>query len=116
MRIDSLKINGVPEPLGFALPFPELSFRVRNTVSKKATQIEVRLLDAEGWILSEREGADLNPAGVELDAALLPRSSYRLHVSVVGDAGDCAQAECFFETGQTRPCSGAALRLRRGSL
>ena len=100
MRIEALKINGVSEPLGFALPFPELSFRVRDTASKKAAQIEVRLLDAEGRILSEREGADLDPAGVELDAALLPRSSYRLHVSVAGDAGDCAQAECCFETGK----------------
>ena len=100
MKIEALKINGVPEALGFALPHVEVSFKVRDTESKKAKQIEVRLLDAEGRILTEREGADLDPTGVELDAALRPRSAYRLHVCVAGDAGDCAEAESCLETGK----------------
>ena len=36
MKIEALKINGVPAPLGFALPFVEVSFKVRDTESKKA--------------------------------------------------------------------------------
>ena len=100
MKIEALKINGVPAPLGFALPSVEVSFKVRETASKKARNIRVCLLDEQGQILTEREGADLDPAGVELDAALRPRSVYRLQVSVTGDAGDCAEAESAFETGK----------------
>ena len=39
MKIEALKINGVPEALGFALPHVEVSFKVRDTESKKAKQI-----------------------------------------------------------------------------
>ena len=52
MRIEALKINGVPEPLGFALPFVEASFKVRDTESKKARSIRLRLLDAGGKLLT----------------------------------------------------------------
>ena len=100
MKIEALKINGVPAPLGFALPFVEVSFKVRDTESKKARNIKVRLLDEQGRTLTEREGAELDPSGVELDAALRPRSVYRLHVSVEGDEGDCAEAKSAFETGK----------------
>ena len=50
MKIDSLKINGVPAPLGFAMPFVEVSFKVGETESKKARNIRVCLLDEQGRI------------------------------------------------------------------
>ena len=100
MKIDSLKINGVPAPLGFAMPFVEVSFKVGETESKKARNIRVCLLDEQGQILTEREGADLDPTGVKLNAALLPRTAYRLRAGVTGDAGDGAEAESRFETGK----------------
>ena len=52
MKIEALKINGVPAPLGFALPFVEVSFKVRDTESKKARNIKVRLLDEQGRTLT----------------------------------------------------------------
>ena len=100
MRIEGVKINGVTEPLGFALPHVELSFKVRETESRAARNIELRLLDSQGRLLSERTGKDLSPAGELLEAKLSPRSIYRARVSVEGDAGDQAEAESVFETGK----------------
>ena len=100
MKLEALKINGVPEPLGFALPHVEASFKVRDTESKHAERIAIRLLDAQGNLLAEQQERDLDPAGVLLDAPLQPRHAYRLQVSVTGDAGDHAEAETCFETGK----------------
>ena len=100
MKIEQIRINGVREPVGFALPYLEVSFKVTETVSKKPADIRITLLDASGAVLTERRGEALDMTGETLDAALAPRTSYTVRVAVTGDAGDFAEAESHFETGK----------------
>ena len=102
MRIETIRINGLCEPMGFALPTLSVSFHVVDTPSKRATAVRVALFAADaGAPLCVREGAELDWTGVSLDAAVLkPRTAYRVEIAVEGDAGDRARAEGRFETGK----------------
>ena len=35
MKITQIKINGIREPIGYALPFVTISFKVTDTLSKR---------------------------------------------------------------------------------
>ena len=100
MKIERIRINGLREPLGFALPWLEASWYVTETESKKAVNTVLELLDENGSLICRKEGGDLNHAGETLDAVLRPRTGYTLRVGVSGDAGDSAAGECPFETGK----------------
>ena len=101
MQITQIRVNGFREPVGFRLDMPCISFKVIGTESRRADDIRIRIMKADetGLVLAERSGADLNPAGESFELALEPRTSYLVQIRVVGDAGDSAEAESFFETG-----------------
>ena len=102
MQITQIKINGIREPLGFRLDKPRVSFKVTDTPSRRAAdcRIEIVKADAPETVLACREGTDLNFTGESFAIALEPRTAYRVRISVIGDAGDDAQAETCFETGK----------------
>ena len=116
MRITQIKFNGVREPIGFAMPTLDVSFKVVETRSKKPAEISVALYEAgREETLCLREG-ELDWTGVALDASgLKPRTAYRVKISVTGDAGDSAEAEAGFETGKMdEPWSGEWIAARKG--
>ena len=102
MTIYDLKINGLREPLGFELPYLSVSWKVRETASKRA--VKARLCVAEDAaftrLLAQKEGADLRSTGELLDVPLRARTRYHVRVELRGDAGDAAAAETWFETGK----------------
>ncbi len=102
MQITQIKINGIREPMGYALPTLSVSFKVTETESKKPENIRVALCQAgDTQPLCLREGPELSWTGVTLDTAgLKPRTAYTVLIHVKGDRGDCAQAETRFETGK----------------
>lgn len=117
MNITQIKINGVREPMGFALSPLTVSFKVTETESKKASamKIELAAADAPDIVLAVREGAGLNMTGETLDATLKPRTAYIVRVSVTGDAGDSAGAETRFETGKmSEPWQAAWIAAEQG--
>ena len=102
MKITQIKINGIHEPLGFALDGIDVSWKVTETESKNAASCKVeiaKVCDPEN-VLAVKEGADLDFTGETMDLALEPRTAYIVKVSVAGDAGDSACAESCFETGK----------------
>ena len=102
MKITDLKINGIREPIGFDLPRITVSWKVRNTVSKRSVKATLAVAaDADfAEILWEKEDTILASTGETAELTLLPRTRYYVRVSVTGDAGDSAGAESFFETGK----------------
>ena len=102
MTIYDLKINGLREPLGFELPYLSVSWKVRDTASKRAmkTRLSVVADEAFSQILARKEGADLRSTGETLDIPLRPGTRYFVRVELRGDAGDTAAAETRFETGK----------------
>jgi len=102
MRIKQIKINGIREPIGFALSGVTVSFKVVDTPSKRPKDIRIELARAAApeTVLAVRDGTDINMAGERLDVALSPRTAYVVRVRVIGDAGDSAQGESRFETGK----------------
>ena len=102
MEITDLKINGIREPLGFELPYVTVSWKVRDTDSKRAAKAALLVAADEEFadILFKKEGADLRSVGEELALTLRPRTRYFVRVDVTGDTGDAARAESWFETGK----------------
>ena len=102
MQIAQVRINGVREPMGFRLDRPCVSFKVTDTLSKKASACRVSLVKADEpeTVLASREGADLNFTGESFDVKLEPRTAYKALIRVEGDAGDSCEAESCFETGK----------------
>ena len=100
MKINCIRINGLKEPIGYELPFLSVSFKVTDTPSKRPQNIRIRLMDEKGAVLAQREGVHLDRTGERLEAALKPRSRYRVGISVIGDQGDAAQGETWLETGK----------------
>jgi len=102
MEIYELKINGISEPLGFELPWVSVSWKVRNTNSRRASKSALTVAaDADFTeILIKKKGPELNAVGEFIDLPLQPRSRYYVRVDVIGDSGDAARAETFFETGK----------------
>ena len=102
MKITQIKVNGIHEPMGFALSCPDFSWKVTDTDSKSATacRLEIFKADCPDTPVAAKEGAELNFAGELLEAELDPRTEYIVRVCVTGDAGDSACAESHFETGK----------------
>lgn len=99
MRISEMRINGIREPIGFDLAHLMASWKVTETESTQAVRCEVEVSsDPEfSHILFETKTAG-NHANLQLN--LTPRTRYFWRVRVEGDAGDCAEAKDFFETGK----------------
>lgn len=102
MKITQIKINGVHEPVGFALDGIDVSWKVTETDSKKATASRLEIVKAcePDKVLAAKEGNDLDFTGEKMDVALQPRTDYIVRVCVQGDAGDSACEESHFETGK----------------
>ena len=117
MKITQIKINGVREPVGFAMDTLSISWKVTDTKSKKAksTRIVVSAADEPELALAERKGADLNHGGESFALNLKPRTAYRVSLLVEGDAGDCCAAESVFETGKmTEPWQAEWIAAQKG--
>lgn len=107
MKITSVKINGIDNPMGYAFSNVTVSWRIEETGSKKQTESCVRIaLDKEMCnIVSEKRGI-LSCSATAMEISLLPRTTYYVSVSVSGDSGDYAQAFASFDTGKmTEPWS-----------
>ena len=102
MEIYDLKINGISEPLGFELPWVNVSWKVRNTGSRRGAKccLLAAADPAFRQILYKKDSRDLNPCGETLAIPLQPRTRYYVRIEITGDAGDSACAESWFETGK----------------
>ncbi len=102
MKITQIRVNGIREPLGFALPHVSVSWKV--TESKSVRPIREKLTvagdPAFSQVLYEKEAAQLSCAGEAVPLSLQPRTRYYLRVEAEGDGGDRAAAASFFETGK----------------
>lgn len=100
MQIDSVKINGLDNPLGFALNPLICSWKVRDSKGKNQiwAKIRISLNPDVSDSLWEKEG-ELNSLGEKIDLALTPYTRYYYQVTVKSDAGEIAESSVhYFET------------------
>jgi alpha-L-rhamnosidase len=105
MRITSLKINGITNPLGFSFDHIEVSCLVEETNAKKLSKasIEVSKCPDFSELLLKKEGPDLKLSGERLDLKLDPYVTYYYRITVIGDNGDMATSEtAWFETAKMK--------------
>ncbi len=102
MEIYDLKINGVREPLGFQFSTVRVSWKVKNTESKRAADIVLKVTADAAFndIIIEKSGTDLDSLGEVLKLDLAPRTRYYVCIEVTGDRGDQASGKSWFETGK----------------
>ena len=100
MKIEQIKINGIKEPVGFALDPVYVSWKVTDTQAKRCEKALVEISGKEDFseVLLSAEGADSR--GTILDFARSPRTRYYVRITVTGDNGECASGCTFFETGK----------------
>ena len=102
MKITAVKINGMPHPMGYAFSNVTASWRVEDAMSARQKESTVRIaLDADMCeVICEKTGR-LPSAGVAMDVALKPRTTYYVQISVTGERGDGAVSETTsFDTGK----------------
>lgn len=103
MRIKSVRVNGIENPIGFQFPEVSVSWNVTDTESKKQTNAVIEISDEKDFrnIVAKKERADLSQSGEVIDITLKPRTRYHLRITVTGDAGDTAVSDdSYFETGK----------------
>lgn len=102
MKITNLKINGIRDPLGYALPYLSVSWKVEDTPSVRPAGGCLRVAEDAAFsrILYEKAGAELSCIGEAVALNLFPRTRYYVRVEIQGDAGDEAFAAGSFETGK----------------
>ena len=110
MRIENVKINGITNPIGYALESPVVSWRVAGCAwgYQEFAEIDVSLDENFSDIIFTKSGADLRCSGTELEIKLSPRTRYYLRVTVRSDRNITAvSGTAFFETGKmTEPFAG----------
>lgn len=102
MNITCLKLNGVPEPLGYDTREPLLlSWLVEDAAGKRPVSARIRVWDGPdmGRVLWETEG-DLDWEGTPLTLEPRPRTRYYVGVEVTDDTGATAEGITWFETGK----------------
>lgn len=102
VKINSMKTNGIINPLGFDLGKPHFSYIVSDTKAKKqeAAQIQVAY-DKEftNIVFDSGKREDIDSLAFELPIELKPRTRYYWRVKVWADNGDIATSEvAWFET------------------
>ena len=102
MQITDLRMNGIREPIGFELPYLSLSWKVRESVSRRSAETRITVAGDPAFsdVLYEKTGETLRSSGEEIPLATAPRTRYYCRVEVTGDAGDRACADTWFETGK----------------
>ena len=102
MRVTHLKLNGVPEPLGYDTQGPLLlSWLVEDAAGKRPASTHIRIWDGPDRTcpLWDAEG-DLDWEGTPLELELRLRTRYYVSVEVTDDVGDRAESVTWFETGK----------------
>ncbi len=103
MRVDTVRVSGFKDPVGYALAPLSVSWKVRDAAGKHAANSCIRVaMDAEMQdIVYEKQSPDLNSAAEPLDLELQPCTRYYLQVTVDSDAAESAASEtAYFETGK----------------
>lgn len=102
MKIEDIKINGITDPVGFGLDHLKLSWKVRESISKRAENVRIEVSKKADFseLIWEKQGADLDCTGQELPVSAEPYTRYYCRVTVAGDAGDQASGTGFFERGK----------------
>lgn len=102
MIITYMKLNGVPEPLGYDTQGPLLlSWLAEDAKGTRPRSTRICVwADADHTdLLWETEG-DLDWEGTPLELKLRPRTRYYVGVEVVDETGDSAKGFTWFETGK----------------
>lgn len=102
MKITNVRINGIENPLGYALDGVVCSWNVCDTASTRQTSAAIEVSETSDFVQLryQKEGA-LNQSGEPLDFPLRPRTTYYYRVRVTGDAGDSAVSDVqTLETGK----------------
>ena len=92
MKITHIKLNGVPEPLGYDCSSPLLLSWLTEDAPGKApahTRIEVRDPAGNLWV---KEG-QLDWEGTPLEPALQPLTRYTVSITVTDETGASAAGE-----------------------
>lgn len=102
MKIEDIKINGIENPVGFDLEHLKVSWKVRETVSKKAENVLIEVSDKADFsqCIWKKQGTDLDCTGQKIAVRVEPHTRYYCRVSVTGDAGDKGYGTAFFERGK----------------
>ena len=102
MKITSLKVNRIENPLGFRLGAPAISWKVTETAAKsqKAARVIVALDPGFGTIVHDSGvRVDIDSLGYRPNFKLSPRTRYYYIVTVWADNGETAQSgAAWFET------------------
>ena len=116
MKITNLKINGITNPMGFALDTISCSWKVEDTQAKKQAMacIAVSKNDDMSQPIYVKEGKDLASYETLLDLSLEPSTTYYWTVTVTGENGEVATSQpASFETGKLdTPWVGQWIRTR----
>ncbi|MCF0186149.1 MAG: alpha-L-rhamnosidase N-terminal domain-containing protein, partial [Bacteroidaceae bacterium] len=102
MKIGSLKINGINNPLGYAYEGVTLSWIVEEAAASKQKETVVKVASDKGMknVIFEKRGV-LPCSGVELEVKPTLRTAYYVTVEVTAEDGSCAVSEvASFETGK----------------
>ena len=102
MRIEDIKINGITNPVGFELDHPKVSWKVRESVSKRAKNVLIEVSKKADFsdCIWKKQGADLDCTGQTLAVSTEPYTRYYCRITVTGDEGDQAFGTAFFERGK----------------
>ncbi len=99
MRIDSVKINGLTNPLGFQMEDCVCSWRVSGAKGKRQKFVEIVVSDdmEMDHIVCKKEGKDLQSIGEPLEAVWNPSTRYYVQISVTTDLDETAKSDiaCF---------------------
>ncbi len=99
MKITHIKLNGVPEPLGYDCSAPLLlSWLTEDAPGKAPARTRIEIQDPAGnlWV---KEG-QLDWEGTPLEPALQPLTRYEVSITVTDETGASAAGESWFETGR----------------
>ena len=98
MRIEDIKINGITNPVGFELDHPKVSWKVRESVSKRAKNVLIEVSKKADFsdCIWKKQGADLDCTGQTLAVSTEPYTRYYCRITVTGDEGDQAFGTAFF--------------------
>ena len=100
MKIEQIKINGIKEPVGFALDPVYVSWKVTDTQAKHCEKALVEVSGKEDFSEVLLSAEDADSRGTILDFARRPRTRYYVRITVTGDNGETASGCTFFETGK----------------
>lgn len=102
MKIKNLKINGMNCPIGYELSECIVTWNVDEAEGGRSERYFVQVSDDEefGDVLWTEQGERIPAGGVRIQMEFSPMTRYFVKVVVKDDAGDCAEANTWFETGK----------------